>query len=180
MKVITTPLKDLLLVEFAPMQEGEPESVELFAGKSLAQAGLSCGHGRVMTHRFTTACISPLWYAQAKQPRMCSVMEGVGWVVAVDLRTNSDTFSRYYGVELSYASGLSLLLPPGFAFGVANRENTPLTMIEISDMPEQAYLFNPLDASLAIRWPSGLSTCSANAPLLQVQDGIRNHLFMKV
>lgn len=180
MKVITTPLKDLLLVEFTPLENEGLESVEVFSKQPLAEMGLHCGCERLVAHHFPSACISPLYYTQTEKARLLTVSEGQGWLVAVDLRVNSSTFSRYYGVELSYHAGLSVLLPAGFAFGIANSDAAPLTLFELADKQTRTYLFNPLDGGLAIRWPVNLSLCPVKSALLQVQDGIRNQLFMEV
>lgn len=55
-------------------------------------------------------------YAQTKLLR---VLEGVIWDVAVDLRAESKTYGRWYGVELSAENKLQLLVPRGFAHGYA-------------------------------------------------------------
>ncbi len=55
-------------------------------------------------------------YAQTKLLR---VLEGVIWDVAVDLRKESKTYGRWYGVELSAENKLQFLVPRGFAHGYA-------------------------------------------------------------
>lgn len=55
-------------------------------------------------------------YAQTKLLR---VLEGAIWDVAVDLRKDSKTYGRWYGVELSAENKLQLLVPRGFAHGYA-------------------------------------------------------------
>ena len=53
-------------------------------------------------------------HAQAKLIR---VTEGAIYDVAVDIRTSSSTFGKWYGLELSADNHLQFLVPRGFAHG---------------------------------------------------------------
>ncbi len=53
-------------------------------------------------------------HAQAK---LVSCLEGVVWDVAVDLRKNSPTFGKWFGVELSGENKLQFYIPRGFGHG---------------------------------------------------------------
>lgn len=53
-------------------------------------------------------------YAQAKLVR---VLEGAVWDVSVDLRADSPTFGKWFGVELSADNKKQFFIPRGFAHG---------------------------------------------------------------
>ncbi|MDZ4136325.1 MAG: dTDP-4-dehydrorhamnose 3,5-epimerase [Paracoccaceae bacterium] len=57
-------------------------------------------------------------HAQAKLVR-CG--RGRLFDVVVDIRRDSPTFGRWFGVELDFESGRQILIPPGFLHGFATR-----------------------------------------------------------
>lgn len=95
------------------------------------------------------------------QGKLVRVLSGEIYDVAVDLRKNSTTFGRYYGVRLSSDNKRQLLIPKGFAHG----------FLTLSDWAEVCYLCDELyqaddeggiiwnDPTLAIEWPN-VSVCS--------------------
>lgn len=54
---------------------------------------------------------------QYPQTKLVRVIKGSVFDVAVDLRSGSKTFGRYYGVELTEANKKQFLIPRGFAHG---------------------------------------------------------------
>jgi dTDP-4-dehydrorhamnose 3,5-epimerase len=51
------------------------------------------------------------------QGKLVRVLEGSVWDVAVDIRPNSATFGKWYGIELSAQDHKMVYIPPGFAHG---------------------------------------------------------------
>jgi dTDP-4-dehydrorhamnose 3,5-epimerase len=51
------------------------------------------------------------------QGKFLTVLKGAVFDVAVDLRKNSKTFSKYFAINLTDKNGLSVYIPPGFAHG---------------------------------------------------------------
>ena len=51
------------------------------------------------------------------QGKLVRVIKGAVWDVAVDLRENSSTYLKWFGLELSEENHKMLYLPPGFAHG---------------------------------------------------------------
>lgn len=109
-------------------------------------------------------------HAQAKLVR-CG--RGALFDVAIDLRRNSPTFGRWFGIELSFENGVQLLIPEGFAHGFVTR--TPKTEIvyKCSDYyapeTEGALIWN--DPDIGIDW--GLDGA---APVLSEKDAAAGRL----
>ena len=90
-------------------------------------------------------------FAQAKLVR---VIEGAVWDVVVDLRNNSSTYRRWFGVELTGENKKMLMIPRGFAHGFVVTSPTALFSYKVdniySPQNESGILWN--DATLNIDW----------------------------
>ena len=95
-------------------------------------------------------------FAQAKLVR---VLEGAVWDVAVDLRKNSPTFGKWYGVELTEENKKQFFIPRGFAHGFSVLTPTAKFAYKCDNLynkaSEGALFFQ--DADLAIDWKIDLS-----------------------
>jgi dTDP-4-dehydrorhamnose 3,5-epimerase len=90
-------------------------------------------------------------YAQTKLVR---VIEGTIYDVAVDLRKDSPTFAKWYGIELSGINKLQLLIPQGFAHGFSVLSEKAIVLYKTDDYykkeAESGIVYN--DPQLAIDW----------------------------
>ena len=89
------------------------------------------------------------------QDKLVRVLAGEVFDVAVDLRTNSETYGKWYGVELSAENKKQFYIPEGFAHG----------FLVLSDEAEFAYkctdFYHPgdeggllwSDETIGVAWP---------------------------
>ena len=99
-------------------------------------------------------------------------LKGRVFDVAVDLRKNSSTFLKWYGVELSPQNHRALVIPEGCAHGfqVLDEDSELLYLHTAFYTPnvEGAVRFN--DPQINVDWPltpTDLSTRDLNHPLLK-------------
>lgn len=98
-------------------------------------------------------------YAEKK---IISCLKGKIWDVAVDLRKNSSTFLKYYGVILSEENLKSFVIPEGFAHGFQTiSENCELLYLHTERyVPDYEKGLNPMDPIIDIKWPMPISQLS--------------------
>lgn len=99
------------------------------------------------------------------QTKLVRVIRGTVFDVAVDLRSNSSTYGKWFGVELSDDNKKQFLIPRGFAHG----------FLVLSDFAEFCYkcddFYHPNDEgglawndpSIGIKWPQIVGKYMGNA-----------------
>ena len=88
------------------------------------------------------------------QTKLVQVVQGAIFDVAVDLRKNSPTFGKWFGLELSEFNRLQLFIPRGFAHGFSVLSETALVFYKCdafyNPASEQGIIYN--DSYLNISW----------------------------
>lgn len=120
MKITETPLKDCYIVEPTIFEDERGYFYEKFNEKKFKE--LTGLNGHFVQDNVSKSCYGVLRglhlqkgdHAQAK---LVSCIEGTVWDVAVDLRQDSPTFGKWFGVELSDENKLQFYIPRGFAHG---------------------------------------------------------------
>ena len=113
---------------------------------------------------------------QNPQAKLCRVVRGAVWDVAVDIRRGSPTFGQHVGTLLSGHNKRQLYVPRGFAHGFLVLSDEAEFLYKCDDYyaPGDEYSLKWDDAKLAIEWPLGeyeigeprLSEKDLNAPRL--------------
>lgn len=93
------------------------------------------------------------------QGKLVRVINGCIYDVAVDLRKGSDTYGKWYGIELSSRNRKQLYLPKGFGHGfLALADNTEVCF-KVTEYwhanDEIGIAWN--DPDIGIKWPCGIN-----------------------
>ena len=88
------------------------------------------------------------------QAKLCRVVEGEAFDVALDIRVGSPTFGKWAGVMLSAQGQNQIYIPPGFAHGFVALSKTVQFLYKCSEFydpaDERGILWN--DPALDISW----------------------------
>ncbi len=101
-------------------------------------------------------------YPPTAEMKLVRCIRGAVYDVIVDIRKNSSTFLKLYGVELSAENMKMLCVPEGFAHGFqVLKENSEL-MYLVSNFysPDCEGGLNYADPSLGINWPCNITDIS--------------------
>lgn len=95
--------------------------------------------------------------------KFISCISGAIFDVILDLRCDSPTFSKYLSFEISAASEISVLCPPGCAHGFQTMEdNTELLYFHTAEFDASCdYVLNCFDKDINILWPLS-ATCMSD------------------
>jgi dTDP-4-dehydrorhamnose 3,5-epimerase len=106
------------------------------------------------------------------QAKYVSCLKGAIWDVVVDLRTESPTFGKWEGVEVSADNGKAVLIAEGLGHGFLSLQEGSVVTYLCSEeySPEIERQINPLDKELAIDFSGVGSKFGVEEFLLSDQD----------
>jgi dTDP-4-dehydrorhamnose 3,5-epimerase len=111
----------------------------------------------------------------ACEPKFVRCIAGAVWDVVVDLRPDSATYRKHFGVELSAKNRRAIYIPPLFAHGAQTLEDDSelFYLVGAFYTPGCERGLRHDDPALGIRWPLPVSLASdkdLNWPLLPAQE----------
>ena len=118
MRVISTELPDVLVLEPTVHRDARGFFLETYQAERFAKAGITAPFVQDNHSRSARGVLRGL-HAQRRTPqgKLVRAILGEIWDVAVDIRPGSATYGRWTGVTLDAASCRQLWIPPGFLHG---------------------------------------------------------------
>jgi len=157
-KVIETPIKNLLIIETKVFKDDRGFFIESYNLGDFAGLGINANFVQD-NHSMSKKGVLRGLHFQLKHPqgKLVRVISRRVYDVAVDLRFNSPTFGKWFGVELSDVNGLQFYIPPGFAHGFISLEENTHFFYKCTDFyyPEDELGIVWNDSFLNIQWPIG-------------------------
>ena len=155
-KVIETPIKGLFIMETKIYKDDRGFFIESYNKNEFSKLGLEVEFVQD-NHSFSRKGVVRGLHFQFKHPqgKLVRVISGRVFDAAVDLRSNSLTFGKWYGVELSGDNGLQFYIPPGFAHGFISLQDNTHFFYKCTDIyyPEDELGIVWNDPSIGIEWP---------------------------
>ena len=161
MTVTETEIKGLFIIEPRVFEDSRGYFFESYNKKELEKSGVDIEFLQDNQSRSQFGVIRGLHY-QAEpysQSKLIRVLEGEIYDVALDLRKDSKTFGKFFGLSLSSTDKKQLLIPRGFAHGFSVLSEYAVVMYKCDEYyhPESETGIKYNDPSLQIDWkiPSG-------------------------
>ena len=111
-------IEGLCLIESKVHGDSRGYFMETFSQRDMYEAGLYFSFVQDNQSMSTKGVLRGLHYQKRfPQTKLVRVIKGTVYDVAVDLRVNSPTFGKYYGVMLTEDNRKQYLIPRGFAHG---------------------------------------------------------------
>ena len=119
MKILETPITGLKIVEPDIFGDHRGYFYESYNQSKMVETGIDNLFIQDNESLSTFGVVRGLHYQLApfSQAKLVRVVSGAVYDVALDLRKNSPTFGKWYGLELSGENKLQLFIPKGFAHG---------------------------------------------------------------
>ena len=177
-------IEGLCVIEAAVHGDSRGYFMETYNQRDMEEAGLNYTFVQDNQSMSTKGVLRGLHF-QIKYPqtKLVRVINGNVFDVAVDIRKGSDTFGKWFGVELSSENKKQFLIPKGFAHG----------FLVLSDIAEFCYkcddFYHPNDEggiawndpAIGIKWSNviGEYKGSASAKGYTLTDGTKLNLSEK-
>ncbi len=152
-----TPLKGIKIIQPRVFNDTRGFFMESYKKSDFVKAGI--GEEFVQdNHSFSSKGVLRGIHFQSSphaQGKLVRVVKGAVWDVAVDLRPDSPTFGKYFGIELNEENNTMFYIPPGLGHAFLTLEDNTHFLYkctaEYNPESDGGILWN--DPDLAIEWP---------------------------
>jgi len=156
MKIHKTELDGVLIIEPDVFKDSRGFFFESYNKEKYDNEGLKFDFVQDNISKSVKGTIRGLHYqvGDFAQGKLCQVLSGSVYDVAVDIRFGSPTFGKFTGAELSGENHLQFWIPPGFAHGFSVLSDEVIFMYKCTNFyskkDERAILYN--DPEIGIDW----------------------------
>lgn len=156
MKITATDFNGLLIIEPHVFSDPRGYFMESFNRDSFHRSGIDFEPVQDNESKSVRGVIRGLHYQLRPfdQAKLIRVIVGQIYDIAVDLRKNSATYGRWYGIELDSENKKQLFIPKGFAHGFSVLSQTAVILYKCDNLYKPAYErgISLNDPALGIDW----------------------------
>lgn len=175
-KVTPCEIEGLYIIEPSVFGDERGYFMETYNQKDFEEAGLNMVFVQDNQSMSVKGVLRGLHYQkQFPQGKLVRVVRGTVFDVAVDLRSNSKTYGKWFGVELSAENKKQFYIPEGFAHGFLVLSDEAEFCYKCTDFyhpgDEGGLAWN--DPKIGIQWPhlTGEYQGSASGAGYELEDG---------
>ena len=168
----STPLNGLAIIESRIFKDSRGGFLETHNQKAFAEMGIDVSFVQDNQSVSGKGVLRGLHFQMRHpQAKLVRVVQGQAFDVAVDLRRNSPTLGRWFGVVLDGQAQNLFYIPVGFAHGFLALTDGVIFSYKCSDYyhPEDEGGIRWDDADLGIEWPI-LGQGGQGSPLVSPKD----------
>jgi dTDP-4-dehydrorhamnose 3,5-epimerase len=155
MKIEKGPLQDLLIVTPNIHQDNRGYFFESYNQQVFRERGIYSNFVQDNQSVSTYGVLRGLHFQKvAPQAKLVRCIVGKVWDVVVDLRKNSPTYKKSFGIELSEDNMMMMLVPKGFAHGFVTLSEVSVFTYKCDEiyLPNQDGGISYNDPELNIDW----------------------------
>ena len=165
-KVTKCPIEGLYIIEPAVRGDSRGYFMETYSLRDMQEAGLSMTFVQDNQSMSVKGVLRGLHFQkQYPQGKLVRVIKGRVFDVAVDLRADSKTYGKWYGVELTEENRKQFYISEGFAHGFLVLSDTAEFCYKCTDFyrpgDEGGLAWN--DPAIGIQWPEVTGSYPGNA-----------------
>ncbi|MBP3692797.1 MAG: dTDP-4-dehydrorhamnose 3,5-epimerase [Clostridia bacterium] len=175
-KVTKCSIEGLYIIEPAVHGDARGYFMETYNQRDMAEAGLNMVFVQDNQSMSVKGVLRGLHFQKEfPQGKLVRVIKGRVFDVAVDLRKGSETYGKWYGVELTEENKKQFYISEGFAHGFLVLSDTAEFCYKVTDFyhpgDEGGLAWN--DPEIAIEWPelNGVYNGTASAEGYTLSDG---------
>lgn len=155
-KKVETPIKDLYVIEPVVFGDERGYFLETYNYKDFIDIGIDKVFVQDNQSKSKQGVLRGMHFQhEHQQAKLIKTISGEIYDVAVDLRSNSHTFGKWFGIILSAENKKQFYIPEGFAHGFLVLSKEAEITYKCSDYYhpefEDGFLWN--DEGIGINWP---------------------------
>ena len=153
---IDTGIEGLYVIKPTAFEDSRGFFMETYQKKDFEELGITCEFVQDNHSKSTKGVLRGLHFQKEyPQSKLVRAIRGEVYDVAVDLRKDSPTYGKYYGVLLSEENKLQFFIPRGFAHGFLVTSDEAEFVYKVDDFyhpnDEGGIMWN--DEKIGIEWP---------------------------
>ncbi len=177
-KVEKTPIEGLYVIEPTVHGDSRGYFMETYNYNDMKEHGLDMVFVQDNQSKSTKGVLRGLHYQiNHPQGKLVRVIKGRVFDVAVDIRKNSPTYGKWYGVELTEENKKQFYISPGFAHGFLVLSDEAEFVYKCTDFyhpgDEGGIMWN--DPALAIKWPGVVGDRLEDGTELKLSEKDKKH-----